>query len=160
MTITNPYPFWSSSYGYLGWWNSASQNNLQSYSSATLGRTILLITRGTNNNTSKIIDRALNDEIIVDGLNITIGNYRYTANVIPPDIGVKFALFGYNRTTGVVNCSGSSRIYYAKFFNSNQNIIGNFIPCIRKSDSKPGMYDTITDTFYTNDGTDEFIIPS
>lgn len=32
-------------------------------------------------------------------------------------------------------------------------------PCVRKSDGKPGMYDLITETFYTNQGTGEFIIP-
>lgn len=36
----------------------------------------------------------------------------------------------------------------------------NFIPCVRKSDSKPGMYDTLTKTFYTNTGTGEFIVPN
>ena len=35
-----------------------------------------------------------------------------------------------------------------------------FIPCVRKSDSKPGMYDTVSKTFYTNAGTGEFIIPA
>lgn len=36
----------------------------------------------------------------------------------------------------------------------------NFIPCVRLSDNKPGMYDTINDVFYTNKGTGEFIIPT
>ena len=36
----------------------------------------------------------------------------------------------------------------------------NAIPCIRKSDNKPGMYDTVTNTFYTNAGTGEFIVPA
>lgn len=37
--------------------------------------------------------------------------------------------------------------------------VGDFIPCVRKSDSKPGMYDTVSQTFYTNAGTGEFIVP-
>ena len=36
----------------------------------------------------------------------------------------------------------------------------NFVPCVRLSDSKPGMYDTVNGVFYTNSGTGEFIIPS
>lgn len=36
----------------------------------------------------------------------------------------------------------------------------NFLPCVRKSDNKPGMYDTVTKTFYTNAGTGEFIVPA
>ena len=31
------------------------------------------------------------------------------------------------------------------------------VPCYRKSDNKPGVYDIITSTFYTNAGTGEFI---
>lgn len=39
-------------------------------------------------------------------------------------------------------------------------LTGNFIPCIRKSDSEPGMYDTVSRQFYTNAGTGTFVIPS
>lgn len=42
---------------------------------------------------------------------------------------------------------------YAKF-----GVARNFIPCYRKSDMKPGMYDTVTGTFYTNQGSGEFIL--
>lgn len=34
----------------------------------------------------------------------------------------------------------------------------NLISCYRKADSKPGMYDLVTGTFYTNAGTGEFIV--
>lgn len=34
----------------------------------------------------------------------------------------------------------------------------NLVPCYRKSDNKPGMYDIINDTFYTNAGTGEFVL--
>lgn len=34
----------------------------------------------------------------------------------------------------------------------------NFIPCYRNSDNKPGMYDTMTGTFYTNAGSGEFSV--
>lgn len=43
------------------------------------------------------------------------------------------------------------RIFYCKLNNSY------LIPAIRKSDNKPGMYDTVTGEFYTNAGTGEFI---
>ena len=39
----------------------------------------------------------------------------------------------------------------------NEEIVGMFIPCVRKSDNKPGMYDTVTKTFFVNDGTGEFL---
>lgn len=34
----------------------------------------------------------------------------------------------------------------------------NFVPCYRNSDNKPGMYDTMTGTFYTNAGSGEFSV--
>ena len=49
------------------------------------------------------------------------------------------------------------KIYYQKIWN-NDVLIRNFIPCYRKSDDKPGMYDTVNDTFYTNAGTGEFVV--
>lgn len=36
--------------------------------------------------------------------------------------------------------------------------IMNLIPCYRKSDSKPGMWDTVSHTFFTNSGTGEFLV--
>ena len=34
----------------------------------------------------------------------------------------------------------------------------NLIPCYRKSDQKPGMYDLVSGEFYTNSGTGEFVV--
>ena len=36
----------------------------------------------------------------------------------------------------------------------------DLIPCVRKSDSEAGMYDTVSKTFYTNAGSGSFIIPT
>ena len=47
-------------------------------------------------------------------------------------------------------------IYYFKFYRNNV-LIGNFVPCYRKADSKPGMYDLVTRNFYVNQGTGEFL---
>lgn len=37
-------------------------------------------------------------------------------------------------------------------------LIRDFIPCYRRSDLKPGMYDKVTKQFYTNSGTGEFTV--
>lgn len=42
-------------------------------------------------------------------------------------------------------------------FSSETNCILNLIPCKRKSDNKPGMYDIVNNKFYTNQGTGEFL---
>lgn len=49
------------------------------------------------------------------------------------------------------------KIYKFKLYDEN-NIVRNFIPCYRKSDDEAGMYDTVNDVFYTNDGTGEFAV--
>ena len=51
------------------------------------------------------------------------------------------------------------RIYYCKIYNGSEVLQRYFIPCYRKADNKPGLYDTVNDVFYTNQGTgDDFIV--
>lgn len=49
------------------------------------------------------------------------------------------------------------RIYECKIWENNV-LIRDFVPCYRKSDNKPGMYDVVNDVFYINQGTGEFIL--
>lgn len=46
---------------------------------------------------------------------------------------------------------------YSLTVRKDENRLANFIPCRRKSDGKPGMYDTVSGEFFTNQGTGEFI---
>lgn len=66
-------------------------------------------------------------------------------------------LFDVNQKAGLVGNAGGSRIYYFKLFD-NGDLVRDYIPCYRKSDSKPGMYDLVSRTFFTNAGTGEFIV--
>lgn len=50
------------------------------------------------------------------------------------------------------------RIYGCKLWDNNSTLIRNLISCYRKSDNKPGMYDIVTNTFFINAGTGEFIV--
>ena len=65
---------------------------------------------------------------------------------------------GFVNSTAL-DIKGSCRIWYAKIYQNNQ-LVRNFIPCIRKTDNKPGMYDTVFKNFYTNAGSGEFVVPS
>lgn len=49
------------------------------------------------------------------------------------------------------------KVYGAKYYLDGV-LVRNFIPCIRKSDNKPGMYDLVNNQFYVNQGTEEFLI--
>lgn len=68
-----------------------------------------------------------------------------------------FGMTGYDGSN--VGYTARGQLYRASFYNNlTGDRLGNYIPCYRKSDSKPGMYDTITDTFFTNGGTGEFTV--
>lgn len=51
----------------------------------------------------------------------------------------------------------SIKLYYFSIVD-NLNTARTFLPCYRNSDNKPGLYDTVNDVFYTNQGTGEFLI--
>lgn len=74
------------------------------------------------------------------------------------DTGVKCLCFAAWKSDGTVYQRYRGKLYGLKVSKGN-NELANYIPCIRKTDNKPGMYDTVTKTFYTNAGTGEFIIP-
>lgn len=48
------------------------------------------------------------------------------------------------------------KIYSAKIYEGD-TLVRDFVPCYRKSDNVAGMYDLVTETFFVNDGTGEFI---
>ena len=68
----------------------------------------------------------------------------------------------YPMYIGGVNTAGTlefpfiGKLYYFKAYD-NDVIKRDMVPAIRKEDNKPGMYDFITDTFYTNAGNNDFI---
>ena len=54
---------------------------------------------------------------------------------------------------------GNVRNYSVEVYEQGQ-LVRQYIPCYRKSDDEPGMYDTVNDVFYTNIGTGTFIVGS
>lgn len=66
-------------------------------------------------------------------------------------------LFAMDTSGSMDGQKGGQRIQNTKIYD-NGTIVRNFIPCYRKSDMKPGMYDTVNGVFYTNAGSGEFIL--
>lgn len=58
----------------------------------------------------------------------------------------------------IEDIGGNCRIWGFKVWEGNSQIC-DMIPCFRIIDGEIGMYDLVTETFYTNQGTGEFIIP-
>jgi hypothetical protein len=69
-----------------------------------------------------------------------------------------FACCSWTDSTGVPPYSYDSVKISSCNFYINGIPVRHFIPCYRKSDNKPGLYDTINNTFYTNAGSGEFIL--
>lgn len=54
----------------------------------------------------------------------------------------------------------SGEIVYLKITDENGIVVRDMVPCYRKSDVKPGMYDLVGKRFYTNAGTGDFQLPT
>jgi len=65
------------------------------------------------------------------------------------------AIFGYKKTTENTAVL-PVKIFYVRIYNGSM-LVHNFIPARRNSDGVLGMYDTVSNTFFTNAGTGEFI---
>lgn len=65
-------------------------------------------------------------------------------------------LFARNRTSEV-DYPCKATIYYSKI-SENGVLIQHLIPCYRKSDDKPGMYDLVTNQFFINAGNGDFFV--
>lgn len=52
------------------------------------------------------------------------------------------------------------KLFGLKIYNTSNVLLRDYVPVVRKSDNKPGMYDRVTKQFFTNAGTGEFIIPT
>lgn len=87
-------------------------------------------------------------------LKTTNSLYACTSSATP------ICLFARGKTSGGVVTGEKfsiSRIYSIKFTdNPTGNILGEFVPCINPN-SEAGMYDLITQRFYGNAGTGDFI---
>ena len=91
------------------------------------------------------------------GIEINRATRRHNSTDIPIDkTRGNFGIFCmYRNQAPVYYCY--VKLYSMKLYGETDSIVGNFIPCYRKSDNKPGMYDTVSQTFFTNQGTGEFI---
>lgn len=65
-------------------------------------------------------------------------------------------LFTLNRNGSKVE-HGSVKLYSTKIFD-NDVLIRDFVPCYRKSDNVPGLWDKVEEKFYTNDGSGSFTV--
>lgn len=64
-------------------------------------------------------------------------------------------LFAARNSMGTAQYFYLGKIYSCRIY-ENDVLIHNYIPALRSTDSKPGMYDLVTGQFFTNQGKGEF----
>lgn len=103
--------------------------------------------------------------------NVYVADYNHTVRALKIDgntiindttgyivTQINIYLFGLN-SSGAFGNPLRGMIYYFKIRDTDTDeLLRDFIPCYRKSDNKPGMYDLVTDTFFTNAGSGEFTV--
>ena len=87
-----------------------------------------------------------NDKVVFNGV-----QYNIDVNIFPTDYPI--ILFGLNNA-GTMSLS-SVRIGRFQIYESDE-LIHDYVPCYRNSDSVVGMYDLVEEDFLTNDGTGTF----
>ena len=86
----------------------------------------------------------------------TINNVNYTSgDTTSIDGSYTFYVGSFNNAGSVYSKGFSGKIYYSKLYNNNI-LVFDGVPCYRKSDNEIGMYDLVSNTFFTNAGTGTF----
>lgn len=98
--------------------------------------------------TGRVLIDFNNNVVSVNGNTHTFTNETFTGYG-------PICLFALNNTGEITNNS-DAKIYKCIIW-ENGVLQQSFIPCYRKSDNVIGLYDTVNDVFYTNDGTGTFI---
>lgn len=90
----------------------------------------------------------------------TINNVDYTSEQTTSVNGLyTFYIGNFNNAGRPFSNGFSGKIYYSKLYNKNI-LVFDGVPCYRKSDNVAGLYDLVNNTFYTNQGTGNFIVGS
>ena len=86
----------------------------------------------------------------------TINNVNYVSGENTSiDSSYTFYIGNLNNAGSVYSKEFSGKIYYSKLYNNNI-LVFDGVPCYRKSDNEIGMYDLVSNTFFTNAGKGTF----
>ncbi len=107
-------------------------------------------------NTLLSFDYGVDRILVFDGPNLQVLNdsgeviTNYTDNNPQGDCINPLYMFGTNWNGNLYDTGINTVCYYLRIRNSIGNIVLNLIPCKRDSDGAIGMYDVVSDTFFTN----------
>ena len=142
--VTNPYQtLFGVKSNRFGFGNTNSSTNFRAYVEGT----------GHDYNTQGIVNYF---DIVMD-----MGGFDLNGHIeswTPPTSTANSALwlFGKSTSSGALDVKSKCRIYYCKIYDNN-NILRDYIPCVRDSDNVAGLYDMVTKEFYINNGNGYFV---
>lgn len=99
----------------------------------------------SNTDYNLVIDK---NGAVINGTTVATFPTSTITNVYP------MYIFACN-TSGTASFLAAIKLYSFKLYDNN-TLVRNLIPAKRNSDNVVGMYDTVTDTFFTNQGTGTF----
>lgn len=97
---------------------------------------------------------AATGKVMRDGVLLVGGLPKTTLHVVNP-----LVLFGLRQADGTVSSFGSHslRVWSWKIWDGD-NLVRDFVPCVRDADGRHGFYDRVHDIFYSNvRGVDDFV---
>lgn len=105
------------------------------------------------------VGKRVNFHMSVGSVTATHGDFSYTATS-EADTTTAISTRNIAIGSGSPTQSGSNalvgRFWHFKIWSQNE-LIRNYIPCVRMSDNKPGFYDIVNNTFNPSIGTVDFI---
>lgn len=105
---------------------------------------------------TKQSDFAKSGLVVADiGVGTILGNGSYTVEEFQSELPMYILSCNVKGSAS----AGAQGNLYRMTIKENDVIVRDYIPCYRKSDSKPGLYDIVNKQFYTNAGSGEFSFP-
>lgn len=124
---------------------------------------------GDSNDLLEPYNQRLNVNILMDstGITATSGLSTVTRAIQSGQLSVNSYIKLFSEYTNRLEYASYCKLYSAIFKLGNSNlVIRNYVPCVRVSDNKPGLYELCKsicpltgNSFYINAGTGEFVTP-
>lgn len=107
-------------------------------------------------NNRSVVDFDLNAGIAT----VNGSTYAFADSLKPFTCPSTALIFSTNTDNTVDTRRPKGEIVYLKITDENGIVVRDMVPCYRKSDNKPGMYDLANNQFYTSASADDFLLPS
>ena len=143
------FSIWTPTYNYWNCFVLSRDNGIRVY---TAGHHIITNVIATGNRGQVTVERiGSNWELDYENQST---QWNYAPTVENP---TTLKIFTRGDTPPIANSNTHAKMYSLKV-GVQKREESSFIPCYRKSDSKPGMYDLKSKTFFTNAGSREFLV--